>query len=298
MALACLLGAACLETNIDSPGTGSGGTVLFASNREDARNFELYRISGDGKGLSRLTFDPQHNDLGPVMSPDGHLVAWERENPSASGGVESVEIWMMNSDGSSGRALIANGSFNRSPTWLAGGKALAYASFVSGNWEIYRIPLDGGEPVNLTRNQYADQHPRASPDGNTIAFDTNRDFNFEIYLMDSDGGRQRNLTQAFSVDDRFPAWTPDGSQVLWSHGTDTFDIYAIGADGSDPHAVVASPFSESHPSVSPDGHLVVFQTDQAPPFGLFVAPMAGGDAHPLGVDPVKHGSDIEPNWHP
>jgi TolB protein len=290
----------CLSTNLDGPvsALGTGGTILFASNRDDAANFEIYRVAGDGAALRRLTFDPKHNDMGPVMSPDGRFVAWERENTSASGGVDAVEIWIMNTDGTEPRVLVANGSFNRSPTWLDNGGAIAWASFVSGNWEIYRVPLSGGEPVNLSRSPYADQHPRASPDGTTLAFDTNRDFDFEIYLMDADGTHQRNLTQSVTTDDRFPSWTPDGRQIVWSRGLATSDIYAVESDGSGPRAVIATPYSETHPSVSPDGRQVVFQTDQSPPFGLFVAPFEGGDGRSLvPVDPRKRGSDLDPTWH-
>ena len=295
-----MLLAGCLATNIESSGSpgGSGGVILFASNRDNTREFELYRIGGDGKGLQRLTFDAEHNNMGPVMSPDGKLIAWERENASPSGGVESAEIWIMNADGTNQRPVVSNGSFNRSPTWLDHGAALAYASFVSGNWEIYRLSLGGGEPVNLTNNPYADEHPRVSPDGSTIAFDSNRDFNYEIYLMDTDGSRQRNLTHSPDTDDRFPAWTPDGTAVLWAHGTENFDIYRVDPDGTHMRAVIATTFSESHPSVSPDGAQLVFQTDQSPPFGLFVARLDGSDPHPLGSSSRKTGSDVEPNWNP
>ena len=288
---------ACVDTNITEPGPAAGGVIFFASDRAD-NNFEIYSVGGNGAQLRRLTRDDA-NDRGPVASPDGSLVAWQREIASASGSVESVEIWVMNADGTNPRAVVSNGSFNGTPSWMPDGTALVYATFVSGNWEIFRSPIDGAGPdVNLTENAYADQHPRVSPDGSRIAFHTNRNLNFEIYSMAADGSDPVNLS-ASSADDRFPAWSPDGSTIVWSRFLDNFDIWRMDADGGNQEVLVNSAFEDTAPSVSPDGQRVVFQTDRvgSPRFALFTIAMAGGQAQPvLDVSSGVSASDLDPYW--
>lgn len=292
---ALLAGAAgCVDTNITEPGPGTGGVIYFASNRE-GNNFEIYRIAGDGAALRRLTNDPA-NDRGPVASPDGSRIAWVREIANPDGSVSRVDIWIADADGSNARAVVSNGTFNDAPSWMPDGTALVYATFATGNWEIFRVGLDGSGPVNLTNDPYADQHPRVSPDGRTILFHTNRDLNFEIYAINANGSNPRNLTGR-AGDDRFAAWSPDGTMIVWSRFIDSFDLYAMNATGGDQRPIVASPFLDLQPTVSPDGRRVVFQTDRigSPRFTLYVVSLDGGEPTPV-IDASGTASDLDPYW--
>ena len=82
---------------------------------------------------------------------------------------------------------------------------IAFASDVSGNWEIYLTDTVGKPPVNLTRNPAADYYPTWSPDGTQIAFFSRRDGNHEIYRMQTDGTNQQRLTH-HPATDKAPAW--------------------------------------------------------------------------------------------
>jgi Tol biopolymer transport system component len=303
LALALFATGACTDSNLTTaPVNAAAGAIVFASDRED-RNFELWRVGGDGRGLLRLTRTPEVNDLAPALSRDGRRVAWEREVVTPGQGVTAVEIWVMNADGSDPRVVVSNGAENRSPSWGADDRSLVYSSFVGGDFDVWQVALDAagapaGAPVNLTRSPFADQWPRVAPDGATIVFQTNRDYDFEIYAMDADGGAPRNLTNS-AADDRFPAWAPDGRTVVWSRFADGFDVWAMAADGSSPRAVTATPYDELAPSVSPDGRDVVFQSTAAGSrAALFVAPLAGGTARPLGDAAAGDASAQAPWWGP
>ncbi len=289
---------ACTETNIAGPGTTSAaGVIVFASNRQD-NHYEIFKIGADGRGLARLTNDPAPNDFAPVLSHDGRAIAWQREVADASGGVASVEIWVMNADGSNPHVVVRNGAFNESPSWTPDDQTLVFASDVSGNWDIFRVPAAGGAPVDLTPDSpFADQWPRVAPDGQHIVFQTNRDLDFEIYTMAMDGSGVRNLTKD-AADDRFPAWTPDGTHILWTRYTQgSFDIWEMNADGTNPQAIVSSPFDDMMPSVSPDGRTLVFESNRTPPSSLWVVPLAGGTPQPLTGGPdARSGSDLQPWW--
>ena len=285
--------SACADTNIVEPGEGTGGRIVFASNREGGL-FQLYEIGADGSGLRRLTSPGSFNDLAPVVSPDGEWIAWQREIARAGGSIDAMEIWVMRPDGSDARALVQNGSFNETPRWLPDGSAVVYASRVTGNWEIFRADLDGQEPVNLSNHPLADQYPAVAPDGSRIAFHTNRDVNFEIYTMRADGSEQRNASRD-PGEDRFATWTPDG-RIVWSRFLTSFDLFLMNGDGSSQRPLLFSTFEETHASVSPDGRWVVYQTDRFPPFTLLVAPLAGGEARRLLPEDAGSATDIAPMW--
>ena len=290
---ACLTAGACTDTNITGPTSAAGGVVFFASDRRD-HNFEIYRIAGNGADVRRLTTDLDHADLAPVPSPDGSKIAWERE-VAAGTGVSEVELWVMNADGTDPRRVVQNGSENRSPSWGAGNASLYYSSFVTGNWEIFRVDLATGATVNMTNDPYADQHPRVSPDGNRVVFHTNRDVQFEIYVMNADGSDAHDISND-PADDRYPSWSPDGSQVVWSRYIDSFDLYTMHDDGSSQHVVATTPYQELEASFSPDGASLVYQTNRYPPAGLEVIPVAGGDAHALVMAGAAAGTDLSPVW--
>ncbi|HEX2719275.1 MAG TPA: hypothetical protein VHM67_16530 [Gemmatimonadaceae bacterium] len=283
---------ACRETNIAAPGTGARGHVFFASNRL-AGNFEIYSIAGDGGAARRLTTDAR-NDFAPVPSRDGTRIAWEREIPGPNG-LESVEIWVMNADGSGARAVVRNGSENRSPSWGSGDAALYYATFVTGNWEIFRIDLATGTTTNLTNHPFADQHPRVSPDGQRVVFHTNRDIQFEVYAVGADGGAAVNLSNN-PEDDRYPSWSADGTRIVWSRFVDSFDLFTMRADGTDQRAVATTPFQELVASWAPDGTALVVQTNRFPPAGLEIVDVGTGASRPLTLPEAPPGSDVSPWW--
>lgn len=291
---------ACRDSNITPPrgGESEDGVIVFSSNRAD-NNFEIYRVGADGLGLRRLTTSRDAGDRAPVLSPDGRMVAWEREVATAGGDITAVEIWTMTVDGDDARAVVQNGSFNQAPSWGPQGE-IVFQSRITGSDQIFRLGPGATEPVRLTTGGAADQYPRLSPNGERIIFQSNRDLNFDIYVMNADGSGVQNLT-SLAGDDRFPAWAPDGETIVWTRFDETtlsFDLYAMTASGGDGRPVVATPFNELAPSISPDGESVVYQTDRAPPFGLYVAPLSGATAgRPLrAADATGGNSSLTPWW--
>ena len=299
-ALAALVAfaAGCRDTNIapPPPPDTASGVIVFASDRSD-NNSEIYRIHADGRGLRRLTTTSSANDRAPALSPDGARIAWEREITTTSGDVTAVEIWTMDADGGDARAVVSNGSFNRSPSWAPDG-TLVYSSRVSGSDQIYRLRPGSSTPERLTTGGAADQSPRVSPDGGAVLFQSNRGLDFDVYVMRIDGSDVVNLTER-GGDDRFPAWAPDGARVVWTRfdeATLTFDLWWMRSDGTDARPLVATPYNELAPSLSPDGTQVVFQSDRVAPARLFVAPVATGEARALSADTDRTGSDQAPWW--
>lgn len=85
----------------------------------------------------------------------------------------------------------------------------------SSNSEIYRVPVEGGNPKQLTVNQGYDGNARWSPDGKTIAYISTKEEGPQVWLMDADGSNQRRIT-SISTGASGVVWSPDGTHLLFS----------------------------------------------------------------------------------
>ena len=106
----------------------------------------------------------------PVISPDGAWVALEEHVRSQPGRVFDVQLAVAPLDGSAPPRRIAEG-WDRWPSgpavWTPDGAALLVPCDEDGRGRIYRLPVDGGEPVRLTGDDATYTDVCVSPDGRT-----------------------------------------------------------------------------------------------------------------------------------
>jgi TolB protein len=62
-----------------------------------------------------------------------------------------------------------------------------------GDYELYRIPRNGGAPVNLTNSVRDEFSPAVSPDGKTIALVSNHLGNIDLFTMPIAGGAKKHV---------------------------------------------------------------------------------------------------------
>lgn len=129
----------------------------------------------------------------------------------------------------------------------------------------------------------------------TIAFRSNRTGNNEIYVMSGDGSGLINLTNDPSDDD-LPAWSPDGTQVVFCTRRDgNYEIYLMNADGSDKTNLSDSPLEDCSSSWSPDGTKVAFASNRDGNNEIYVMNADGSGKTRLIDNPAF---DMFPNWAP
>jgi Tol biopolymer transport system component len=141
--------------------------------------------------------------------------------------------------------------------------------------DIFSIAPDGTNLSPLTETEgFNEFNPSYSADGSQVAFDTDRDGNQEIYKMDADGLVETRLTndsEIFFSFDGEPAFSPDGSQIVFArtnqkgqNSTDRdIDIYTMSANGGAATRVVHVDGNDGEPSFSSDGSKIVFNHSQA-----------------------------------
>ncbi|RIJ47758.1 biopolymer transporter TolR [Maribellus luteus] len=97
--------------------------------------------------------------------------------------------------------------------WSPDGKWLTYCAERNGNYDVYKIPSEGGEEIRLTNAEGLDDGPEYSPDGKFIYFNSVRTGMMQIWRMKPDGTDQEQVTF-----DDFQNWfahpSPDGKQLI------------------------------------------------------------------------------------
>ncbi len=131
----------------------------------------------------------------------------------------------------------------------------------TGRWQLYTIPITGGEARQITRATESAVAPRWSPDGRQIAYlqDYAGDENFDLFLLDPATGEKRNLTP--DTPDEAINWTvrwlPDQSGFVYASNRDGhFATYLRPIERGAPQRLTAHEYSDMFVQPSPDGRWV------------------------------------------
>ncbi len=107
--------------------------------------------------------------------------------------------------------------------WSPDGLTLAYCGIRGDEFDIYTIPVEGGEEHRLTFAEGRNDGPDYSPCGSWIYFNSSRTGLMQIWRMRVDGSGLERLT-ADGFGDWFPHPSPRGDKVLLiSYDADVFD---------------------------------------------------------------------------
>lgn len=187
-----------LATAYDLAWSPDGAKIAFAG-RHEGWTDDIYVIGSDGSGLVPLTSNPEH-ERGPAWSPDGMRIAFGRTtsdnsdihvmNADGSGVLKLTNssanafapawspdgqriafignivpgmnpgIHMMNADGSNLRRVGDPSGNMIQFDWSPEGDWFAYAAQVDGQWDLYLLPVYGGDPVKLTDDSLVEQDVR------------------------------------------------------------------------------------------------------------------------------------------
>ena len=168
---------------------GRDGRIVFTSVRDG--DMEIYSMNGDGTEARRLTHRPGP-DGGPFFSADGRRIVF-RGRPLAPGpelddykallrdGLwrpTSLEIFVMDADGSHPRQVTSLGRASFAPYFTPDGTRIIFASNYEDpkgrDFELYLIDVDGTHLERITYNPTFDGFPMFSPDGRRLVFASNR----------------------------------------------------------------------------------------------------------------------------
>ena len=165
------------------------GKLVFTSMRDG--DLDIYTMDGNGKNVRRLTTELGY-DGGPFWSYDGKQIVFRAYHPQTDKEKAdylallkqnlirptTLEIWVMNADGTNKRQVTHNGKANFAPYFFPDGKRIIFASNMDDpkgrNFDLYEIQADGSGLERITFNDTFDGFPMFSPDGKKLVFASNR----------------------------------------------------------------------------------------------------------------------------
>jgi Tol biopolymer transport system component len=148
-----------------------------------------------------------NNDHG--LSPDGKWLAISDQSQEDGRSL----IYVLPAGGGVPRRVTAKGP-SYWHGWSPDGKTLAYCAERGGEYDVYTIPVEGGEETRLTTAPGLDDGPDYAPDGR-IWWNSVRTGVMKIWRMDPDGRNQTQMTRNEEYADWFPHPSPDGRHVVF-----------------------------------------------------------------------------------
>ena len=151
------------------------------------------------------------------------------------------------------------------------------------NFDIYTVPLDGGESKKVTTGLGADTTPLYSPDGKYLAFRSQARPGYEsdrwrLMVMERATGRTSSLTDGL---DRWVAsitWSPDSSRIFFTmEDRGRAGLQMIPVTGGGLRNIVTGPSSLDDVQFTSDGRTMIY-TEQSGsrPAEIFRATSSGG----------------------
>jgi TolB protein len=163
--------------------------VVFTSMRDG--DLDIYTMRGDGSDVRRLT-DRVGYDGGPFFSADGRKIVFRAGYPKTDEEIadyrrllaqglirpSSLEIFVMDADGSNQVQITDNGAANFAPFFHPSGEKILFSSNMGDptgrEFDIYMIRVDGTGLERITFAGGFDGFPMFSPDGKHLVFGSNR----------------------------------------------------------------------------------------------------------------------------
>jgi dipeptidyl aminopeptidase/acylaminoacyl peptidase len=251
----------------------------------------------------------------PEISPDGKLVAYTVRSTNWDENSYDTQIWLADTATKQTRQLTTAKKSSSSPAWSPDGRRLAFISDRTDKRQIYLIDPRGGEAEPLTNVEDGVTAFAWSPDGARLAYtatepksaaikDREKKYGeFQVvdeehrmthlFVFDVAAKQTRQLTHgAFTVGDF--EWSPDGGSIAFDHRSDprqssrgTADISIVTVADGNVRKLVTQDGPDTHPTWSPDGTRIAFQTAMASPTYFYantviaVVPAAGGTPEAL-----------------
>lgn len=181
------------------------GRSIAVDMREAGGPPDLYRYWFGNGELARLTDFPAM-DAHPAFSPNGREIVFT----STRGG--SMDLWIMNADGTLPRPLLEDTPQDWHPSWSPDGHRILFESDRGGGEsQIWVMNRDGSELRQVTHGPAQATRAAWSPDGSLVLFGREED----LWVVNPDGGEPVCLLGGPAREGN-GAWSPDGTRIVVS----------------------------------------------------------------------------------
>jgi Tol biopolymer transport system component len=183
----------------------------------------------DGTGVRQVTRDGV-DGFAARWSPDGSTLVYQQRNAATTeiGNLFIVDVATEETTQITDLDPGFYGLWALLPSFSPDGESIIFhkprgpADEVSTRWDLWSVPVAGGEPTLVVRNASMGVY---APDGGTLAYlDSPRGdwTSSRLVVAGVDGSDPRLLVQADRI--AFPRWSPDGTRIAY---TDADGIHVV-----------------------------------------------------------------------
>jgi len=184
-----------------------------------AQEGRLYRfdLASRSPAVINTGFATRNNN-DHVLSFDGRMLAISHHAVEDSG---ASVVYTVSASGGTPQRVTAQGvGASYLHGWSPDGRWLVYVGERHDEFDIYKIPVSGGDEIRLTTAPGLDDGPEYTPDGAYIYFNSTRSGRMQIWRMRPDGTGQEQITND-GFNNWFPHISPDGKWIVYlSFGQD------------------------------------------------------------------------------
>ena len=190
------------ERHFEAPNWSPDGKYLLLNS--GGRLWKLPLSGGEPAEVDTGSVNRVNNDHG--ISPDGKTFA-----------ISAGHIYTVPATGGTPKQITtATPSYWHG--WSPDGRTLAYCAKRGDNFDLYAIPVEGGDERRLTSHPGYDDGPDYSPDGKWIYFNSDRSGSWDVWRIPADGaGPDDSQAERITSDDQedwFPHPSPDGKWMV------------------------------------------------------------------------------------
>jgi Tol biopolymer transport system component len=239
----------------ESPRWSPAGDAVYYF-REEGDTTELVKlaVSGQAGGPTVLMSGLETGDHF-TLSTDGSQLVYTRKQSYSN--LWLVEVPPPASTAEGHEKLLTSGTLSYNyPTISPDGRWVAFTMGSATKSNIYKMGVDGGQPVQLTSFSAAmTWSPAWSPDGGRIGFIGNQGGTAKVWVVSADGGNARPLEKTDASDTNYGlAWSPSPDIFYQSRGIHNLRRLSVETQQERPILPVDSKgWLVSTPVFSPDG---------------------------------------------
>jgi TolB protein len=174
------------EYELDAQWSPDGTRLSYSSYRHTGEADEwlasrIWTVSAQGGERTMLGLGS-----GARWSPDGGQLVFSAPTKASDG-----DLFVMNTDGTGRRQLLATPELELAADWSPDGSTILFTQLNATGADVMMMDADGANVRNLIDPTGFDFAAAWSPDGETILFTTGRNGAGQLFLMNADGSDVR-----------------------------------------------------------------------------------------------------------
>ena len=196
-----------------SPLSAAADSKVLVTEVQDLTSNIWVVPEGDAARARQITYGGRDGLGGLAWTPDGRIVfaTISRDSYSQTNATGDGAIWVVDADGQNRRRLTHDDGINSDPAVTPDGRHIVFSSYRDGDWGIWRMNVDGGEPKQLAGGGPMTT-PYCTPDGRWVVFRRGPLQATTLCRVSIDGGEVVELTDKTAYP---PSVSPDGELVAF-----------------------------------------------------------------------------------